>query len=58
MSGSAVRRTRTRGRLVAGLISVAVVTLGLGTATPAPAGPVAVVADRVITVAGSLQSEL
>jgi hypothetical protein len=55
-------RTRARTRLVAALTSVAVVTLGLGTATPAPAGPVAVpasvTADRVITVAGSLQSEL
>jgi pullulanase-type alpha-1,6-glucosidase len=59
-------RTRARSRLVAALTSVALVTLGLGTAIPAPAGPVAVAAsvpasvtaDRVITLAGSLQSEL
>ena len=45
-------------RWTAGFTAAAVIVLGLGTATPAPAGPVAVVADRVITVAGSLQSEL
>ncbi|TCC23786.1 pullulanase-type alpha-1,6-glucosidase [Kribbella speibonae] len=42
-------------RLTAGLTAAAVVVLGLGTAAPAPAQ---VAADRVITVAGSLQSEL
>ncbi|TDU87074.1 pullulanase-type alpha-1,6-glucosidase [Kribbella voronezhensis] len=42
-------------RLTAGVTAAAMVVLGLGTATPAPAQ---VVADRVITVAGSLQSEL
>ncbi|WP_238152763.1 pullulanase-type alpha-1,6-glucosidase [Kribbella speibonae] len=41
--------------MTAGLTAAAVVVLGLGTAAPAPAQ---VAADRVITVAGSLQSEL
>src|SRR3954466_4943795 len=58
MSRSALVRSRTTVRLVAGLTSVAVMTVGLGTAAPAPAGPAAAAADRVITVAGSLQSEL
>ncbi|HEY0470971.1 MAG TPA: alpha-amylase family glycosyl hydrolase, partial [Kribbella sp.] len=49
-----MRRSVVR-RLTAGVTAVAVVVLGLGTATPAPAR---VSADRVITVAGSLQSEL
>ncbi|TCO52000.1 pullulanase-type alpha-1,6-glucosidase [Kribbella antiqua] len=42
-------------RLMAGFTAGAVVVLGLGTAAPAPAQPAA---DRVITLAGSLQSEL
>jgi pullulanase-type alpha-1,6-glucosidase len=42
-------------RWTAGFAAAAVVVLGLGTAAPAPAQ---VAADRVITVAGSLQSEL
>jgi len=42
-------------RWTAGFTAAAVVVLGLGTAAPAPAQ---VAADRVITVAGSLQSEL
>ncbi|MFI5708425.1 pullulanase-type alpha-1,6-glucosidase [Kribbella sp. NPDC051620] len=42
-------------RATAVVSAVAVVTLGLGTATQAPAR---VAAERVITVAGSLQSEL
>ena len=54
MLRSAMRHARVR-RLTAGVTAVAVVVLGLGTATPAPAG---VAADRVITVAGSLQTEL
>jgi hypothetical protein len=59
MSRSVVRR------LTAGVTAAAMVVLGLGTATAAPAqvasaqlAPAAVAADRVITVAGSLQSEL
>ncbi|MEU4601801.1 pullulanase-type alpha-1,6-glucosidase [Kribbella sp. NPDC023972] len=42
-------------RWTAGFTAAAVVVLGLGTAAPAPARPAA---DRVITLAGSLQSEL
>ncbi|MFI6825691.1 pullulanase-type alpha-1,6-glucosidase [Kribbella sp. NPDC050241] len=42
-------------RWTAGFTAVAVVVLGLGTAAPAPAQ---VAADRVITLAGSLQNEL
>ncbi|MDX6253022.1 MAG: hypothetical protein QOF10_6382, partial [Kribbellaceae bacterium] len=53
MRRSVVRRARVR--FTAGVTAVAVVALGLGTATPAPAR---VAADRVITIAGSLQSEL
>src|SRR3954452_4898389 len=42
-------------RWTAGFTAAAVVVLGLGTAAPAPAQ---VTAERVITLAGSLQSEL
>ncbi|MEU0095823.1 pullulanase-type alpha-1,6-glucosidase [Kribbella sp. NPDC006257] len=49
MSRSVVRR------VTAGVTAVAMVVLGFGTAAPAPAQ---VAAERVITVAGSLQSEL
>ena len=50
-----IRLRHARTRLTAIATAVAVVALGLGTATPAPAQ---VAADRVITVAGSLQTEL
>ncbi|GAA1552074.1 hypothetical protein GCM10009789_02200 [Kribbella sancticallisti] len=49
------RLRHAHARLTAGVTAAAVVVLGLGTATPAPAQ---VSADRVITVAGSLQSEV
>lgn len=49
------RLRHARTRLTATVTACAVVVLGLGTATPAPAQ---VAAERVITVAGSLQSEL
>ncbi|TWD83363.1 pullulanase-type alpha-1,6-glucosidase [Kribbella amoyensis] len=50
-----VRFVRFRARWVAGVTAAAVVAVGLGTPASAPAGPAA---DRVITLAGSLQSEL
>ncbi|GAA1512040.1 pullulanase-type alpha-1,6-glucosidase [Kribbella lupini] len=44
-----------RARWLAGATAIAVVAVGLGTPAAAPAGPSA---ERVITLAGSLQSEL
>lgn len=49
------RLRHAHARLTAAVTAVAVVALGLGTPVAAPAD---VAADRVITVAGSLQSEL
>lgn len=50
-----LRFVMRRARWLAGATAIAVVAVGLGTPSAAPAGPSA---DRVITLAGSLQSEL